>query len=205
MTPAATRWPLTWPAGWARTPRAQRLRATFGTKQHGDYKRAMTPSPACDRLMRELELLKADLNRAILSTNLVVRLDGFPRSDQAEPADSGAAVYFRVGGKDRALACDKWLRVADNIAAIAAHVGVIRAVARYGVGTLEQAFAGYTALPPTAEDWAIVLMVSKDATREQIISAYRQLAALHHPDKGGRHEDMARITAARDRALERFT
>jgi hypothetical protein len=33
--------------------------------------------------------------------------------------------------------------VADNIAAIAAHIDAIRRQDRYGVGTLDQAFAGY--------------------------------------------------------------
>jgi hypothetical protein len=165
----------------------------------------MTAATATDRLVRELDLLRADTNRAVLSTNIALRLDGRPRSDQTEPTDPGAAVYFTVDGKDRALACDKWRRVADNIAAIAAHIEAIRAIARYGVGTLEQAFAGYTALPPTAEDWSIVLMVPTSATRADIQAAYRQLAAIHHPDRGGRHEDMARLTAARDRALEVVT
>jgi hypothetical protein len=200
----ATRYPLVWPMRWPRTPPANRRVANFGTKERGDYKRQMTPATATQRLMRELDLLRADRDHAVLSTNLVVRLDGLPRSDQPEPRDPGVALYFKVSSADRALASDRWTRVADNITALAAHINAIRAVGRYGVGTLEQAFAGYTALPPSAEDWTIVLMVAQTATREEIQAAYRQLAAIHHPDKGGRAEDMARLTAARDRALSQL-
>lgn len=58
------------------------------------------------------------------------------------------------------------------------------------------------ALPPTSEDWPIVLCVSAAATRDDILLAHRRLAAIHHPDKGGRSEDMAKINSARDLALK---
>ena len=62
------------------------------------------------------------------------------------PDDPGVAVYFQLHDKERVLACDKWDTVADNIAAIAAHIDGIRRQDRYGVGTIDQAFAGYSAL-----------------------------------------------------------
>lgn len=193
----ATRYPLSWPDNWTRTKAYVRKRASFSRDS-----RALTVADALRRISGELGRLGAVSE--LLSTNLDVRLDGLPRSGQAEPQDPGAAVWFWLKKKPMCLACDRWDRVADNIAAIAQHIDALRRIDRYGVGSVEQAFAGYVCLPPTAEDWAIVLMVQKDATRDQIIAAYRQLALIHHPDKGGRHEDMARLTAARDRALERF-
>lgn len=198
----ATRYPLSWPDGWERTKPYQRKRAAFGSKEHGRMKQQLSVAGSLGRLSGELGRLGA--RSELLSTNLDVRLDGLPRSGQAEPQDPGAAVWFWLKKKPLCLACDRWDRVADNIAAIAQHIDALRRIDRYGVGSIEQAFAGYVALPPTAEDWAIVLMVKKDASRDEIIAAYRQLAMIHHPDKGGRHEDMARITAARDRALERL-
>ena len=73
----------------------------------------------------------------MISTNLKLRLDGLPRSDQATPADPGVAVYFELDGKTIVLACDKWNRVADNIYAIAKHVDALRGQDRWGVGTVE--------------------------------------------------------------------
>ncbi|WP_197535667.1 J domain-containing protein [Sphingobium sp. SYK-6] len=135
-----------------------------------------------------------------LSTNLETRLDGNPRSGQPEPQDPGAAVYFRLQGKDTVLACDKWDRVADNIAAIAKHIEALRGMDRWGVGTAAQAFAGYQALP-APEQWWQVLGVPVSATREQINAAYRSLAMKAHPDQGGSDAAMARLNAAREQGL----
>jgi len=218
---SARRYPLSWPAGWKRTPPHERQRADFGKTKEEHYtehvwnqatgvrepvsktrkrKAALSSADAALRLEAELDRLGAD--NAKLSTSQKLRLDGTPRSDLSEPADVGAAVYFTLNGKPRCLACDKWNRVADNIAAIAQHIDALRRIERYGVGTMEQAFAGYAALPATSEDWAIVLEIASTATREEIITAHRRLATEHHPDKGGRLEDMARINRARDVALK---
>ena len=192
-----TRYPLHWPATW---PRHEfRHRANFGTKQAGEFKRALTVSNATERLAREAHRLHA--RDEVLSTNLRLRLDGGPRSDQSAPSDPGVAFYFTLKGKPRVLACDRWHTVADNIAAIAAHIAAIRAVDRYGVGSLDQAFAGYTALPPTGRDWSIVLNVPPTATADEIERAFRDLARRAHPDVGGSDHDMARLNHARDEAL----
>ncbi len=36
---------------------------------------------------------------------------------------------------------------------------------------------------------------------EDIAHAWRELARIHHPDKGGTHEQMAEVNRARDDAL----
>jgi hypothetical protein len=203
MTAPVTRYPLMWPQGWARTPRGLRKRATFGRTQQPPgrswrSKESLTVSQATDRLMLELDRLRAV--DVVLSTNLVVRIDGLPRSGQPEPTDPGVAVYFTLKKADRCLACDRWDRVADNIAALADHVGALRGIDRWGVGTVDQAFTGYTALPPAAADWAIVFGLASTATIEQVESAFRRLAVEAHPDRGGSHEAMARLTAAREAA-----
>lgn len=195
----ATRYPLTWPAGWKRTPTAQRARARFrsGRTELSIYE-------ATQRLQGELERLERGIGGVVLSTNVETRLDGMPRSDRRAPADPGAAVYFRLKGQPRCLACDKWDRVADNIAAIAAHIEAIRAVDRYGVGTLDQAFAGYAALPAPAMGWRDVFGFGADrpVTVDAVQGRYRVLARQYHPDvAGGSVEEMTRINAARDAAL----
>lgn len=188
-----TRYPLAWPTGWARTPRHKRQRAAFKSKGG-----QLSVFAAIQRLSGELARLGA--RGEILSTNIETRLDGLPRSNQPEPQDGGAAVYFTLKGAPRCLACDKWNRVADNIAAIAQHIDALRRIDRYGVGTLEQAFAGYAALPPKADPWEL-LGLSRNATAYDIAAAHRRLAIEHHPDRGGSHEHMARLNAARDEAL----
>ncbi len=80
------------------------------------------------------------------------------------------------------------------------HIRALRAIERYGIGTLAQAFRGYVALAPTEYDWRLVLGVKETATLADVEAAFLVLAKQHHPDAGGRHDDMTRLTAARDRA-----
>jgi DnaJ domain len=204
------RFPLQWPVGWERTPAHERMAASFrkgGSATRDPVTgiggraptRALSVPDALARLSQQLGLLEA--THEVLSTNLQVRLDGLIKGGQVEPADPGAAVYFRLHGAARCLACDRWTRLADNIAAIAQHVDALRRIDRYGVGSLDQVFAGYAALPPTSADWWIILGVPRDATREQIETAFRALARRYHPDSGGDHTAMARINDARRVAL----
>lgn len=193
------RYPLAWPPGWKRTSMQHRQRATFGTRRAGEWKKELTIYQAIQRLMGELNRLGAA--NEILSTNVSLRLDGLPRGDQREPTDPGAAVYFQLPDhagrrQDRCLACDRWTRTADNIAAIAAHIECLRGVDRYGVGSLDQAFAGYAALPPSHEDWWLVLGVKADADPGAVKDAYRTLLMEHHPDRGGDPELMSKINRA---------
>ena len=206
----ATRFPLSWPSGWTRTRAGDRRRARFfSTSMRQSVggnpyksKEALSVSAALQRLQGELGRLGTD--NEILSTNLPVKLDGFPRSNQANAADPGVAIYFRLKKKARVLACDRWDRVADNIAAIAAHIETIRAQERYGVGNLEQAFAGYAALPAdTAADWRSVFGFNGDpVTAEQLNARFRERARTAHPDVGGTDEGMAHLNRARDYALQ---
>lgn len=199
------RYPLSWPSGWKRTAGPLRERARFGQDERhsatGFKSRSqLTVAGSLGRLIVELRRLGA--SNEVLSTNVEMRLDGWPRSGQREPEDPGAAVYFSLKGKPCCLACDRWNRVADNIAAIAAHVEAIRAVDRYGVGTMEQAFAGYAQLPAAAEDWRIVLGLPRagQPTQDDIEEAFRREARKHHPDVGGSVDGMARLNRARELA-----
>jgi len=101
------------------------------------------------------------------------------------------------------MAIDRYDRVADNLAAIAATLEALRGIERHGGGMiLDRAFTGFKALP-APEQWFQVLGVSAHASRSDIDAAYRKLASVHHPDKpGGDHETIARINAARDQGLE---
>lgn len=79
----------------------------------------------------------------------------------------------------------------------------MRAIERHGgAEILDRAFTGFVALP-APEQWFTILGVSANATRTEIDTAYRRLAATHHPDRGGDGQAMARINAARDEGLEK--
>lgn len=205
-----SRYPLKWPGNWPRTPARARKRAEFrmstasskvvdgvAVKTHSEVH--VTLTAAVDRLEQQFRLL--EVTRPVLTTNVELRLDGRPRSGQRDPDDPGASVYFKLNGADRCLACDKWDRVADNIAALAAHIDALRRIDRYGVGGIDQAFRGYTALQPATTEWWLVLGVPKDATVAQIEAAFLTGAKTHHPDRGGSHHAMARLTEARALAL----
>ena len=157
---------------------------------------------ACFFLAEELRRLRAD--KTVLSTNVKLRIDGQPYSNQPQVADPGAAVYFELKGKPISLACDKWNRVEDNVFAIAKHIESLRAQDRWGVGSIEQAFRGYLALPAVGESsastWWQTLGVSVNASPDQVREAYRILVKKLHPDRGGDPEMFHRL----QRAMERF-
>lgn len=198
MSEGARAYPLSWPVGWTR--------AKF--RQHAKFSSARTSvtiARALVRLQSEVDRLKA--TDVVLSSNLRLLVNGSPRSDQREPEDPGVALYFVFKKRPTVLACDKWHRTADNIAAIAKHIEALRGQERWGVGNLEQAFRGYTALPPAMEmgaPWRDVLNLPRQMmgeTRavqlEQAELAYARLAHSHHPDKpGGDHDKMAALNRA---------
>jgi hypothetical protein len=168
-----TAYPLYWPKGRARTPAGKRIAdAPFSVGEtYADTKRERQEDGevhqvlitrrrsktvglpvALDRLEDQLQRLGAQA--IVLSTNLELRLNGQPRAGQKDPFDPGAAVYFNLKNKRLVFACDKWLRVADNVAAIAAHIRSTRSLENYGVGSTEQSFEGYRSI----EDFTSGLM-----------------------------------------------
>lgn len=181
--------PLTWPLGWKRTGAAHRSRSRFGDKP----------------LSQVSKVVLAELGRlgvrsgVVISTNVSLRRDGLPYSNQRRPEDPGAAVYFQFKGQPRVLACDRWLTPEENLVAIAKHIEALRGQDRWGVGSLEQAFSGYQALPPPpdiAPHWSTVLGVSPSATSAEIRAAYTERVVRAHPDHGGSVEELGRVRAA---------
>jgi hypothetical protein len=200
--------PLTWPEGWRRTEAHRRTRAQFGRRQSrgtGDVtwsvRGQLTVAMAVERVLEELARMGLQRHRIVISTNVPVKRDGLPVSGR-EPVDPGAAVYWMNGRERRCMAIDRYDRVADNLAAIAATLDAMRAIERHGgAEILDRAFTGFVALP-APEQWWQVLGVSAQASRDDIEAAHRRLAMKHHPDRGGSDAEMARINAARDAGME---
>jgi len=211
MADAATPFPLSWPAGHSRRAPAARKPGKFNSKERV-YRgggngwietKAITVADALRRLQGELDRIGA--RYAVVSSNVEVRLDGLPRSGQREPEDSGVAVYFQLNGKPHCLPCDTYIKVAHNIAAVAAHIEATRAIERHGVATVAEMFAGFAALPAPDQKrpWRDVLglaRVGSPITREIVDAAYRSLARERHPDQGGSDAMMAELNRARDDA-----
>ena len=185
-TARPTRYPLCWPPGWPRTKPADRKAAAFRSTRETSYGPRgddLSMKDATERLERELRRLRAA--DWMLSTNVELKQDGLPYARRRRPEDPGTAVYFKLrgGAEQKVLACDRWNRVEDNIGAVAAHIQALRGMERWGVGTVEQAYAGYKALPEAAEKpWHDVLGIPPDAPLHTAQNAYRRLAKLHHPD-----------------------
>lgn len=178
-------YPLTWPAGWKRTPRERQREAKFAR-----FDQRLTLAGGLDRVLRELERMGVARRDVIVSSDVALRLDGMPRSGQPEPRDHGAAVYWQHRGERRVMAIDLYDKVADNWAAIAATLDAMRAIKRHGgAAILERAFTGFTALPaPSAtsrREWWDVLGVDQGASDDDITAAYRRMRSATHPDRGG--------------------
>lgn len=206
-------YPLQWPTGWKRTPASARTTARFGkASSHSNATgwkpgRSLTIAEAVERLRAELQRMRVSANDLVISSDLKLRLDGLPMSGQCEPDDPGAAVYWRdptqAGWPTRCMAIDRYDRVADNLAAIAATLDAMRAIERHGgADILNRAFTGFAALPGAGDSghWRDVLGVSESAGRDEIDAAYRRLRSQHHPDRGGDGEKFHAVQKAYEEA-----
>jgi hypothetical protein len=175
-------YPLQWPEGWERTPAHQREdgRAKF---RRGDWRsgyRYLTVSLAIGELIEELRLMGA--TKLIVSSNIALRLDGYPRSGQKIPDDPGVGIFFNWDGEDRQMARDAYIRPEENIRSLALVVNGLRQVERHGGSRMfKKSFEGFMALPPPSafampppeDDWWTVLGVPETALWQDIRSAYR--------------------------------
>ena len=209
----ATSYPLSWPLGRPRT--ASREVARFASAGKTNARRPLTIAEAVKRVLAEIDRYtrpshnwRVPPGQTIISTNVPTRQDGLPRAGLSEPADPGAVVYFKLDGVNYCLPCDKYTRVADNLAAIAAHIEASRGIERWGVGSSNDIYAGFLALPEVASPstgafWWEVLGVAPTASATEIGTAYRIKARQLHPDQpGGSHEAMQQLNWARAQASQ---
>lgn len=203
MSDTPTRFPLAWPFGRSRLPYGRRKSGKFTTKGADGWQKPISVAAAMDRL--EAEVRRLGGVNTLLSTNLDTRLDGRPRSDRSNPADPGAALYFTLAGKPMAMACDAFYEVAQNIAALAAHIEATRAIERYGVATAAETLQAFQALPspppedPKSRPWREVfeLVGVPNVDVEYVQAIYRVHAKRRATDTAA----LAELNVARDEAI----
>lgn len=194
--------PLSWPPQRPRRAATARKFGHFSVKKwNGHYNATATISiaEAVKRIQDELDAIGA--RYPVISSNLDLRLDGLPRSGQAEAVDPGVALYFDLKGKPHCLPCDTYTKVAQNMAAIAAHMEKTRAIERYGVASIAEMFAGFEALPAPgkadSQQWRNVLGLGRDETitEDALSDIYRQKAR-----EAGNEAALKELNIARDEA-----
>ncbi len=189
-------YPLAWPEDWKRTRNRQRSRYTT------------TFIKARDELVKDVRLLGA--RKSVITSNMGLRNDGLPLASQRNQDDPGVALWWiDRRGELRAMACDQWDRVHDNVRALGLSVAAIRSLERAGASQIldraEQSFA-VRALPAGRPWWFARLgLTAWPPQLEEIDLAFKALAKVDHPDAGGTHERFIELGVARVEALKAAT
>jgi len=166
-------YPLYWPEGWPRVQGYQKKQARFGDHSVAEGRRVLGD---------QVRLFGGD--GLIISSNIELRLDGLPRSNQRQLSDCGVAIFFKRNKQDMALACDIYTTVEDNLWALCRTLDALRQIERDGSPSLiNRAFKGFAALPdPDAKKWWEILGVAENSNDEEIRQAYHKLGRRYHPD-----------------------
>lgn len=182
----ATAFPLTWPKTIPR----------FKHREKGAFKTALPA--ALKNVDTSLRLFASDSRKAmsgiVISSNVTLGV--------MKPTDPGVAVWFVWDGLQVCIPVDRYTSVESNLQAIHHVLEARRVELRHGTLALVHAtLAGLKALPPPPGSmWWEVLGVDPAATAPVIEAAYKRLASIHHPDKGGSEEMMAKLNKARAEA-----
>jgi hypothetical protein len=180
--------PLSWPEGFPRTPPHKREKGAFRTSYNDALKNVVASLRAFAKDSGK------PINEPVLSSNTNFMGDN-------PTGDPGVAVWFTWEQMQVCIPVDRYMTAAANLQAIHHIIEARRTELRHGTLALVRAtFQGFKALP-APEHWSSVLRLSRNATREHVERAFRDLAKSAHPDAGGSAERMATLNAARERAL----
>lgn len=137
--------------------------------------------------------------------------------DLMDGKDPQAEIVFDRAGRRYVVRCQKWSSWLDNFRASERAIYYLyRAIDEYGVTANEKHLADmfaqfFTAFEATPRDevlmlgtgdkpWWEVLGIGQQATKQEIINAYRALSRVHHPDVGGDVNDFKRLRRAYEQA-----
>lgn len=197
MTDAPSAYPLAWPAHKPRLRASERKVGQFKR-----YSQDLTIAQGATRLEAEVERLGGQY--LLISSNVEVTLSGRPRSGGKAPTDPGVCVYFHLKETPYALACDRYTTVADNLAAIAAHIAATRAITRHGVASAAETLQAFQALPPPSGQpaparpwWETFGIMRNHADADTVNALYRIKAKAIANDAAA----LTELNVARDAAL----
>ena len=194
---------LDWPAGFERTPAAERERnrsfeATLG---------ATTKELATEMSRMDVDEWRGEIANAHTKSN------GLPLHN-ASPDDPGFVLRWVDDGEQFAVACDASPRLRDNVRTVLKWVHETRMRGQRPVETGGSEFAA-ARLPPgddgdgdvvagtaTRQPAHEVLGVAPDAPANVVESAARARKAETHPDNGGDRDEFQRVVEAEEVMLD---
>jgi len=128
-------------------------------------------------------------------------------------------ILFDRNGRRYVFRCNNYEKPLDNYRAAQLSISYLyRALEAYGVTSSEEGlfdkvfsnfFLGFEATPDDSvlmlsdgNTWYEILGVKKEATKGEIINAYKAMAKVHHPDMGGTHEAFVKLRKAYEEGLK---
>jgi len=182
-----------WPG--QQTPSWKRQRSRF----RASYARTL------DDVEHELNAIKAkDIVIQCFLELRDIRNDGWPRSS-ARPKQPGVIVTFSQGKDAISMPCDTFEDWEQNLRAIALTLHSLRMVSQYGVSKHNEQYQGFKRLEaPSQEsvravaakwlsDVSGIFVPADGCTDETLRRAYLAAAQRLHPDRGGAHDEFARL------------
>ena len=121
--------------------------------------------------------------------------------------DPGNVVYFTKDGEQMAAACDRWDNPRDNAQDLYHYLHETRMQEQRGTVTAQSEYqklrlpSGQDRGPVGQTPPHLVLGVDPDATREEIVAAFRERVKGTHPDQGGSQSAYQRVLDAREAML----
>lgn len=152
--------------------------------------------------------------RQMGATNLKIS-----EGDLLDDSDVETKIQFDRNGKRYVFKCSNYDHKSDNLRASQLSISYLyRALESYGVTNSENDlfdkvfdnfFIGWEATPDDSvlllgdgSAWYEVLNLSPKATKIEIMSAYKSLAKVHHPDMGGDPEQFRKLRKAYQEGIE---
>lgn len=193
---------IDWPAWADRTPPDDRSRGGF----------SVSLSRACSDIETEMGRLGVDGWR--LSTAAPNRDDKPYPYASANPSDPGAVLRWSRDGDQRAIPCDAYETLRDNVREIGFYVKEKRKASKREVARGQDEFAtaalpsGHSGDRPevnvgSAEEAAEILgLATPDVSERMVEVATEERVQEAHPDKGGDAREFQRVIAAKEVLLD---
>ncbi len=194
---------LDWPAGFERTPAAERER-------NRSFQASLADTTA--DLETEISRMDVDEWRASIG-NQHTKSNGLPLHN-ANPADPGFVLRWTDDGEQYAVACDAYSRLRDNARTVYLWINETRMRSQRPVETGDAEFAAARLPPGDGETDAVVaqpadsraphevLSVQPDAPDAVVEAAARERKAETHPDAGGSRAEFQKVIAAEEEMID---